>query len=304
MESTILHVLESLGYRFDSCSGAYRRCIQHDSLVINTNKDLFYWNKLGIGGNSYQFLTKVESMDSGSAMKYLETLTGNYQPRLFPKQESEIIFPTKDQVEYLAKRANFYYKNLLNDKDHIEYWYKQGINEFSIHRFRLGWAYECPVVPHQDSFTIPYIRGTDIINIRHRLNVTNNNKYRPEMPGLSNYLFNINGLYRQDSINWPGDAILIEGEKKAIVFHQNGFRVAAIPGANAWRTKFIEEFTKANINYVYVLLDPGMEQQAEKIVKSIQTFGKMAKPVYLPDKPDDMINNGVKPKEILDYLDA
>lgn len=301
MSSTILSVLESLGYKFEG-NGAYRRCTQHDSLVINVDKDLFYWNKLGIGGNAYQFLTRVEDMSTSSAMKYLNDLTGNYQPRLFPKQENELILPTKDQVEYLAKRTFFYHKNLLDDKDHIEYWYKQGINEFSIHKFKLGWAYECPVVPHQDSFTIPYIRGTDIINIRHRLNNNTKDKYRPEMAGLSNYLFNVNGLYRQDGINWPGDAILIEGEKKAIVFHQHGFRVAAIPGANAWRTKFVEEFNKAGIDCIYVLLDPGMEQQAEKIAKSIQMFGKKAKPIFLPDKPDDMILSGIKAGEILDYL--
>lgn len=295
----IQSVLESLGYQFVG-SGAYKRCKQYNSLVINTDSDLFYWNSKNIGGNIYQFLTKIEMMSKSDALNYLHDFT-QIKPYKIP-QPKQLHFPSKQQIEYLAKRANYYYSSLIKDKSHIEYWYKQGINEFSIHKFKLGWAYECPIVPNYDSFTIPYLKGKDIINIRHRLNVNSGDKYRPEIPGISNYLFNVNGLYRDDCISWPGDAVLLEGEKKAMVFDQHGFRATSIPGANAWDNSFLKEFNNAGIDFIYVLLDPGMEEQSEKIAKMIRNNGKHAKAIFLPDKPDDFLNAGYTAKDVLQHM--
>ncbi len=298
--STVLSLLQNIGYNFEG-NGTYRRCKQHDSLVVNTDKDYFYWNSKGKGGDALTFLLEIENLSYKEAMSVLS----NYDYRkqnISYSTETKITLPSEYQINYLQQRAGFYHKSLLRDENKRTYWYKQGINNYSIHTFKLGWAYECPVTPYIDSYTIPYIKGSDIINIRHRLNINGSDKYRPEMSGLSNYLYNVNGLYRQDGLNWPGDAILLEGEKKAIVFHQHGFRAVSIPGANAWKAEFIKEFHDAGINYIYVMLDPGMEEQANRISDFLNRMGKKSKPIFLPEKPDDMLNNGTTAREILREL--
>ena len=297
--SGIVDVLGNFGYTFNG-TGRYLRCNEFDSLVVNVDNDLYYWNSKNKGGNVYQFLTDIEGKSPKEAMGLLDNNLTYSTTKKKPKRN--ITLPDKTRIEYLTQRANYYHRLLMEDDEKIEYWLGQGINTYSIKLFNLGWAYECPVVPYIDSFTIPYIRGSDIINIRHRLNVSNKDKYRPEMSGLNNYLFNVNGLYRQDGISWPGDAILLEGEKKAIVFNQYGFRAASIPGANTWRDDFINHFDKANIDFIYVLLDPGMEEQAEKLAYKIKKYGKQSKAIFLPEKPDDFLNNGNSVKDVMYFM--
>ena len=296
----ILNVLESLGYEFDG-SGTYRRCKQYDSLVLNIDKDSFYWNSKNMGGYAYKFLTEVEHKSKREAMQILSGF-GMVEEKPRQVEPKVLRLPTQAEIEYFTRRANYYHRSLLQDKDKIEYWYKQGINETSIQLFNLGWAYECPVVRDIDSFTIPYLRGRDIIDIKHRLNINGGDKYRKEVKGFDNYLFNVNGLYREDGLNWPGDAILLEGEKKAIVFNQHGFRAASIPGANGWHDDFLKEFSNAKIDYIYVMLDPGMEEQAERLASRIKSFGKRSKAVFLPDKPDDFIIAGHTANDVLDFV--
>jgi hypothetical protein len=296
----ILDVLESLGYEFEG-RGNYRRCVQFDSLVINISKDLFYWNSKNFGGNTYNFLITIENKSSKEAMQILNGF-GMVEEKPRQVENKVLRFPTKHEIEYFTKRANYYHRSLLQDENKIEYWHKQGINEYSIKKFQLGWAYECPVVRDIDSFTIPYLRGSDIIDIKHRLNINSKDKYRHEKSGVDNYLFNINGLYREDGLNWPGDAILLEGEKKAIVFNQHGFRTASIGGANAWKDDFLKDFHDAKIDYIYVMLDPGMEEQAERLASRIKAQGKNSKAVFLPDKPDDFIIKGNTANDVLGFV--
>ena len=296
--SVVLNLLENIGYRFTG-TGAYKRCIQHDSLIVNINKDVFYWNRLGIGGNAYQFLTNVEKLSPRDALKQLESLGLNSftEVKRFEDKEQSYIIPDNNKIKYLSYRAKKYHESLLEgDK---EYWYSQGINDSRIEKFNLGWTDSCPVVPYMDSYTIPYYLGEKVINIRHRLNTNSADKYRPEMSGLGNYMFNVNSLYEDSKLNWPGDAVVIEGEKKAIVFDQEGFRVVGIPGANAWKNHFLAEFKKAGIDYIYVLLDPGMEEQSEKIVYNIKSNGIKSKSIFLEEKSDDLINNGSTGKDLI-----
>jgi len=300
--STIIQLLEYMGYRFEG-SGAYRRCVQHDSLVINVEKDLFFWNSMGVGGNAIQFLTKINKMNYRQAKEFLENITGeSYVIKPKPYLEKKIVLPDWNKIKYLTKRANYYHNNLLNDPNSIEFWKSQGIDENSVNEFKLGRAHECPTAYNIDSYTIPYHKDGNIIDITHRLNTTSKNKYRHELKGYSTYLFNSDRLKADNRIMWPGDSLLIEGEKKAIVLHQNGFRVASISGANAWKDGFIKEFDKSNIDTIYVALDPGMEEISEKLSHKIRKLGKKAKSIFLPDKPDDMIINGITPSEMLACL--
>ncbi len=300
--SDILQLLEHFGYRFNG-TGVYRRCIQNDSLVVNVEKDVFYWNSRNVGGNALTFLTKIEGYEFRHACKFMEHLTGipYKKPHQYSNNSKPLTFPTNEQIAYLTRRTEFYQSNL--NSDNIDYWYKSGMTQETIKQFKLGKAPECPTAYNVDSYTIPYIRNKNIINIKHRLNTTGGDKYRPELSGLNNYLFNSDGLKRQEGLLWPGDAILLEGEKKAIVYHQAGFRTASISGANAWKDQFFVDFKDARIDTVYVMLDPGMEKKSDELVYRFNRAGIKSKSVFLPRKPDDILIYGeATPKDIIACL--
>jgi len=65
-----IEFLKSQGFEFEP-SGSYRRCIDHDSLIIKDNGSWF-WNSRSVGGNSViDFLMKVSNMTFVESVKSL-----------------------------------------------------------------------------------------------------------------------------------------------------------------------------------------------------------------------------------------
>lgn len=147
--------------------------------------------------------------------------------------------------------------------------------------FNLGYCNLCPTYHESDSITIPYYWKGELINLRHRLIHPNGSgKYRPEMSGLSAAIFNADILRSTNEY-----VVLVEGEFKAIVLSEYGFKAVAIPGANGFKEKWTGFFS--NSGTVYVALDPGAEAQAWDIAVMLTRHGHAARVVSIPVKPDD-----------------
>lgn len=225
----------------------------------------------------------------------------DWQPSASTRRRPRLSTPeeiSQEQQQALTSRAEYYHSHV--DKGR-EYWHSQGINDESIDLFRLGYANRCPTAGFTDSYSIPYLYRGQVINLRHRLIDESKGRYRPEFAGLGSSLFNIDSLSRSDGRMESDEAVLVEGEKKAIVLHQVGFRVAGIAGQNAWKPEFIHYFIEAGIERVYVALDPGATE-AGKAAADLRRAGLAAVIVSLPDKPDDLIVAGKDPAELLAEL--
>lgn len=162
----------------------------------------------------------------------------------------------------------------------LDYWIGEGIPEPTVRKFHLGYCMDCPMYPGSPSHTIPVWEDDELVNIRHRIinPARPGDKYRPHRPGLGNHMFNTNILRTETNI------VLLEGEKKTMVFDANGFAAVGIPGASSFKTAWIDKFDNAKV--VYIALDPGMELQAQKIA---ELLGEKARICSFPVKPDEFI---------------
>lgn len=291
---SILELAESRGHEFTG-RGRWRRGKQHDSLVIDTEKNTFFWNSRSISGGLLCWLVEIDGLSKEEALVKMGDQPAYCPPLPKPSKNDG---PTPEQLASLTTKAEFYHGSLTPQAR--AYWHSQGIDDASIDYFKLGYITRRLYKPHCAAYTIPYWQGGRVINLRQRLADDSRGRYRGEFAGLGNHLFNIDGLSRQGGLIKKGQAILFEGEKKAIVGHQVGFRVAGIAGANTWESGFVEHFKAAGVSLVYIALDPGVKSfVVEQIAKDFSAAGIRAIISKLPDKPDDMIMQGMTPGELL-----
>lgn len=186
-------------------------------------------------------------------------------------------------IEQLQRERKdvIYHQNLNGNSGYVKK--RWGVTDDTIDIFKVGYCSACPTSPYSDSITIPYYYHEKLINLRHRLSSPNGDgKYRPEMSGLPQAIFNADLLDNEDWL------VLVEGEFKAMVLCQYGLPAIAIPGAS--NHKLIERWAKkfGKVDRVYITLDWYAEQHARQIGLTLSKTGVDVRIVTLPvDKPDD-----------------
>lgn len=203
----------------------------------------------------------------------------------------------------------------------FEMWRQRGLSDSWIRFYRLGY---CPAKEfmHEDkpftspTLTIPYWRIDDkhewqCIGLRHRLLLENapGGKYRPEFAGLGNHLFYADPVTLRDR-----KILIVEGEIKAMVTwaamwdDTNGLDNAELlidnlavigsPG-ESWKAEYLKELEEAQ--QVYICLDPDTFDKPKTApvtwkpspVRMKEALGDKAQVIRLPDKIDDLINDGI-----------
>jgi len=174
----------------------------------------------------------------------------------------------------------------------LDYWNRQGLTSDTIERYLLGYTDKCPTCQESPSYVIPIYREHALVSIRHRLAHPNGSgKYRPEFAGLPAQIFNVDALGDGEipfTFLHPDDIILVEGEIKAMVLDQLGFKVVGIPGFNTWTDEWRNYFDGAQT--VYIAFDPGeacIMAKAFDVGQVIKSKCYQVKVTTLPTKPDD-----------------
>jgi len=190
-----------------------------------------------------------------------------------------------------------YYRNLTDQA--LEYWFSEGIYQGAIDKFHLGYCHSCPTYTPSPSYTIPvYAYGGDLVNVRHRLVQPAKGKYRPEMAGLGTTLYNAPVLEE------PQERVLIlEGEKKSIVFDQHGFPAVGLMGKSfKWRRSWFEWFKGQG--EIVIALDPDALDNAWRLGELLAREGfRQVRIARFPVKPDDaVVRYGAQLKDIEDIL--
>lgn len=297
----IVSVIQRMGERIRSPRYPGTRFIRgydHDSIVIDTRKQIAYWNSRGLAGG-VEFWLKYQGLES--------SITDEDRQEWLSKKEAQERRIRQDQLKALEKikslnsRAEYYYSSLTPAA--ITWWEEKGLTLETIKRYRLGYAQQCPTYRQSDSYTIPYYRDGQLVNLRHRLaRPGDTGKYRPEFGGLGNQLFNVDRLKRHSDLMEPGEVVIVEGEIKACVLDQAGFRVIAVPGASAWQSliddlrTILKPFTR-----VFVALDPGEAGEKQGAALALALAGKAIR-ARLPDKPDDLLLAGWTPERLYKAL--
>ena len=209
----------------------YWKAVAHDSLVVDIEKDLFYWNSRGIYGNAIDYLVQVRGWSWGQAIEYLKNVVSDEIRRVdCPKRVSELV-------------AIYLHKNLLYDEK-FDYFKKRGIREETVRKYKLGYYSRGNV----DFYSIPVYHGKKLFNIQIRTERDENSKkivfklYKKGEPGIFNYHL----------ISNLKEIIIVEGLVDAILANQEGYLVLATDSGLGFNKKFYELFYGKTI---YLLQD-------------------------------------------------
>lgn len=193
-------------------------------------------------------------------------------------------------------------------------WHEQGIIDYMIDRYRLGYCPEYTAYHNAEPFTTPTMTiphfgpGWEIVNIQHRLLNPKNpgDKYR-QMAGLPAAMF----LTEPDE-PLTGATMVVEGAKKALVAytHLGGqplggpLNIVAVPSKTPAR-QMLEALK--DCDPVYLMLDPDAYVSnggAPAVNRIVRALGReRVRVIKLPVKPDDFfVIYGGKQRDMVAYM--
>lgn len=248
------------------------------------------------GGDAIDFVEKWQNKTYKQAVEFLggnvladpfemERLAKERHERAVREREAAQLKEDARRKELQAERKHLFYHENMSDY-FVDQWLKRGLDESWQGFFCLG---ACPdfVINdgwHTPTLTIP-IRDEkyEVLNIKHRLlNPQNqNDKYRPEMPGLGQfpYFLAFPELGYGDSVVW-----VLEGEIKAAVTAtitpDATWSYIGVPGLSRYGGLVDKLFGKN----VIVVPDPNAEKETMEFCKKVN--GRW---LELPAKVDDLI---------------
>lgn len=114
----------------------YLRGIDHDSLVVDLERNLFFWNSIGIQGDALKWLTDIKGLSYREALSQLQKYSG---------------LPFTRILDILEKPVPIYPKLLKTffrlGKQYREYWYDRGFTDATLDFFQVGHTGKFHVVP-------------------------------------------------------------------------------------------------------------------------------------------------------------
>ena len=181
-------------------------------------------------------------------------------------------------------RALVYRRRCLSDPDALAVWDAEGIGTDEIHRWGLGYSDACPAYPDSPSLVIPVWQFGHLVDIRHRLiepKAERDGKYRSEFYGAMPRTFNLDAVL-------GGSVVVVEGEKKAIVFAAYGIRAVGIPGLK--NTQDLFAMARRYRFAAVVALDPDAREQGWTMADDLLKAGcRSVRVSFFPFKPDDTL---------------
>jgi DNA primase len=225
--------------------GRWLRSDIHSSLVIDNEKNVFYFNSRGFSGGPLEYLVKVRQMDVKSARELIKNHADPF---------SDEVKSTGVQVKFSKLIDSFY--NL--GKHFRDYWYKRGLKDSTIDMYRLGFYDGWSLIPiyDNDRFVNFQCRRDDPKNIRMWYKDID---FKP-------VLFNKNILQFTDT------AYITEGMVDCILLNQLGFPcVCTTNGANHWNSSWVKYFTRVDNIFYIADNDKAGYLASKKVAESLGT---------------------------------
>lgn len=196
MESSLLEKLVQEDFGLTLQGTGWARAIEHDSLVIDRNKQIFHWNSENIHGDAYIYLTRVRKLNHVTAKEYLRNagFNGTFIQEVREGAET-IVYP---------KLIDVFHENIWKEDRH--YFHNRTITDETISRYKLGF--------YSGYYTIPiYMDG-----------VFKQIQLRRDSPKLiKNYYKNVGPLlFNSDILKLTDRIYFTEGIIGAIVLGQAG----------------------------------------------------------------------------------
>lgn len=218
-------------------TGRYFRCREHDSLIVDTEKQIFHWNSKSITGDIYTWLVKIRGMSPRDAFSLYDKEKGTDK-----KAGLEIeTFVNNDKSPSVVVDPDLVNKFHLYGKNHLEYWKDfRGYTVDTIGKFKLGYSGEY--------YTIPITENGSFTNFQCRSLSPKRVKlwYR----GVGPHIFNFEILKFS---NW---VVVTEGPVDAIMLSQYNIPAISQTGGAGNYKIYAEYFTHlVGLKKVFITYD-------------------------------------------------
>jgi DNA primase len=206
---SLIEKLAAEDFTLERDGNRFLRAVEHTSLVIDTKKDLFYWNSKNLSGDSIAYLIKVRGYSYAKATETVKKYPSEYIP--------QTSIETKEEVTTSVGLVDLFFEIGKNYRD---YWYtKRGYTDATIDKFKLGYT--------GTWYTIPIFDNGDFVNFQIRKDTPKIIKhwYR----GVGPHPFNFGVL---NFSNW---VIIAEGPADAIMLRQYNLPgISQTGGSSYW----------------------------------------------------------------------
>jgi DNA primase len=263
-------------------SGRWLHGVVNDSLVVDVEKQIFFWNSRDIAGDVYVWLTQIKGMEYAEAKAYLREQGQYYGDFIHTIKEKEevVVYPKLVDV--------FYEEGMFFPRD---YWEKRGISTETINRYKLGY--------HQGWYMIPLFQDGLFRNFQMRQEIPEK-KIRSYYNGVGRILFNSDIMKITDKI------IIAEGPTDCLRLVQEGVPcVSHNAGSEGWDDKWFKYFIHQKEIIVCYDNDSAGEAGVKKVAKNlgiyrtkVYTFPGMSKGYDIID----FFRDGGTAKQLLDMF--
>lgn len=206
--------------------GRWYRSDVHSSLVVDAEKDLFFFNARDIKGNSVDYLMQIRGLSRKSAEEIVKNKTAGMP--VDSKQSSL-------QVRF-DKLIDLFHNSGINDR---QYWYNRKITDSTIDRYRLGNFEGWNLIPiYDDGLFINFQCRRDKPDKRIRFWYKDTD-FKPV-------------LFNKDILQFVDTIYITEGMTDCLLLNQVGLpSVCSTNGADTWNSGWIRYFTTIkNIFYI------------------------------------------------------
>lgn len=238
---------------------------EHDSLVIDPKKQMFFWNSKGIFGDALGYLRNVRNLDLGDALQILNQTSNSFEGKIL-EIKPEVPNPALVDIFFEYGRTN------------RDYWYeKRGYTDATVEKWKLGYTGNYHV--------IPIFQNGKFVNFQQRgIDLYGNKISKPFYSGGESFLFNIDNLPQDKSI----PVYIGESPAEAIILAQNGFVSVGLPyGAMSWEVEWSKLFFDYESVYFCFDNDLAGRKGAKRASQLLQHNSYILEwPKGIPDKFD------------------
>lgn len=256
----------------------------HDSMVLDKDRGLIFWNSQGLVLDPLGYLTKIRKLDFNNAKDYLKKFDyeGTFVYTIRSGDEDIVVYPKLVDVFWEDGRK----------PERREFLYNRGIENQTIDRFQIGWYNGWTMIPI-------IIDG-----------VFRNFYMRNEKPVKRTRSYYKTGalMFNSDILKLVSTVYIVEGPVDALILNQNGIpAISTTNSLSGFSPEWYSKFLGVKEIIIFGDYDKAGIKEARRVCK---TLGETRCKLFIYDKVDqkgydpvDFFRDGHTKDELMELVE-